>query len=140
MKSIYKLLTILIVTALAAYLGSTYFFPAQEADPDFAHAYARLGKANKLEAAYAKWVARHEKNGGDHNIVFGLGWSKAYSKEFARARGQAQVNLIEGTVTVSVHGLKGQDISDVWLVDNQPGPGHTAAPNPGGPYALGRHP
>ncbi len=131
MKSIYKILTLLIVTALTAYLGADYFIPTQEPDPDFANAYARLGKANKLEAAYAKWVARHERNGGDHNVVFGLGWSKAYSKEFARARGQAQVNLFDGTVIVSVDGLEDPKISDVWLVDNQPGPGHSAAPNPG---------
>ena len=131
MKSIYKILTLLIVTALTAYLGADYFIPAQKPDPDFANAYARLGKANKLESAYAKWVSQHERNGGDHNVMFGLGWSKAYSKEFARARGQAQVNLIDGTVTVIVDGLEDPKISDVWLVDNKPGPGHSAAPDPG---------
>ena len=75
MKSLYKISPLLIVTALVAYLSASYFFSAQKPDPDFAHAYARLGKVNKLEAAYAKWVARHEHNGGDHNVVFGLGWS-----------------------------------------------------------------
>jgi len=92
MKWGYKILSFSVVMAFTAFLGATYFFPAKEPRPDFASVYARLGKANKLEASYAKWVARHEQNGGDHNVVFGLGWSKAYSKEFSRTRGQAQAH------------------------------------------------
>jgi len=33
-------------------------------------------------------------------------------------------------VTVEVQGLDDQAISDVWLINNQPGPGHSAAPDP----------
>ncbi len=133
-KGLYALsVTFVLIMGVAVYLGVTYFFPAKEPRPDAAPAYARLAKAraSKLEAAYTKWVARHERNGGDQNIVLSLAWSKAFSKEFTSAHGHVKLDLIDGSVSVQVQGIGDSDISDVWLVDNQPGSSHSAAPEPG---------
>ena len=130
MKKFYKIVVVGLVTVFAVCLFASCGPHDERPQLDSASAFAHGGTANRLEAAYAKWIARHEKNGGDHNVVVNLGWSKSYSKKFTRARGRAKLDLIKGDATIEVQGLDDQAISDVWLIDNQPGPGHSAAPDP----------
>ncbi len=130
MKKFYKIVVVGLVTLFAVCLFASCGPHDERPQLDSASAYAHRGTSNRLEAAYAKWTARHDQNGGDHNVVVKLGWSKSYSKKFTRARGRAKLDLIKGDVTIEVQGFDGQAISDVWLIDNQPGPGHSAAPDP----------
>jgi len=130
MKRFYKIVVVGLVTVFAVCLFASCVHHEERPQLDSASAFAHGGTANRLEAAYAKWTARHEQNGGDHNVVVNLGWSKSYSKKFTRARGRAKLDLIKGHVTIEVQGLDDQAISDVWLIDNQPGRGHSAAPDP----------
>lgn len=130
MKKFYKIVVVGLVTVFAVCLSASCGYHNERSQLDSASAFAHRGTANRLAAAYAKWIARHEKNGGDHNVVVNLGWSKSYSKKFTRARGRAKLDLTKGDVTIEVQGLDDQAISNVWLIDNQPGPGHSAAPDP----------
>ncbi len=102
-----------------------------EPEPDAATAYSQMSPANKLDAAYARWRAAHEVNDGDHNVVLRLGWSKGLSRVFTRARGRATLDLINGSVTVDVVDIGDSEVADVWLVDNQPGPGRSVLPEAG---------
>ena len=93
-------------------------------------AVAYLGSAAKLEAGYRQWKTDHEANGGDRNVSLALRWSRGLSVEYSKATGQAHLDLVEGRVRVEVQGLEGPDWQ-VWLVDNEPGPGRSVAPEPG---------
>ncbi len=86
-------------------------------------------RAERLEEAYSAWVARHEARGGDRDVALALGWSKAYSVRFSSASGVVNLDLIGGSLRVEVSGL--DEGGDVWLIDNVPGPGQSAAPDPG---------
>jgi len=126
-----KIFPIIVVAVVAACFTGAYLFVAHEPEPDFAAAYGYEDTGSQLDAAYAKWVRQHEQKGGDENVSLALGWSKAFSKEFTRARGRINLNLIKGSVSVRVLGIENQDVTDVWLVDNQPGPGRSANPEHG---------
>ena len=105
MKKFYKILVVGLVTVFAVCLFASCGHHDERPQLDSASAFAHRGTANRLEGAYAKWIARHEKNGGDHNVVVNLGWSKSYSKKFTRARGRAKLDLIKGDATIEVQGL-----------------------------------
>ncbi|MEE8142224.1 MAG: hypothetical protein V3T77_03920, partial [Planctomycetota bacterium] len=85
----------------------------------------------RLQTRFQAWRTAHENNRGDHNVVVGLGWSKGLSHEFSRATGKAQLDFIDGDVTVTVRGLEDPEICDVWLVDNLPGAGRSVQPEEG---------
>ena len=55
---------------------------------------------------------------------------KAPCDERSAARGQVFLDLIDGAARAEVQGLGGQP-AEVWLVDNQEGPGRTVRPEPG---------
>jgi mono/diheme cytochrome c family protein len=88
------------------------------------------GSVSNLQKTYERWAAAYgaAKPAGP---VVSLIWNKGLSSEFSKARGIAQFNLERGTVSVRVKGLEDSSISDVWLVDNQPGPGRSVLPEPG---------
>jgi len=111
-----------VLATLASCLIGVYFYFKGERAPDFGTAYARLGKRSTLATAYSNWVAKHEKRGGDRNIVLPLGWSKAFSGAFTRARGEIKLNVIDGSISVNARGLEEAPAGDVWLVDNRAGP------------------
>jgi cytochrome c peroxidase len=48
-----------------------------------------------------------------------------------KARGQAFLDLVGGTISVEVSGFPEEQALDVWLIDNRPGPGHSVKPEPG---------
>ena len=127
----YKIRLLTLVTALASCLAGGYFFLAEDPGTDPAAAYASLSKRTKLQTAYASWAARHERGGGDKNVVIPLGWSKALSREVSHAKGRIKLDLIDGSVFVEVRGLQNPEVTDVWLVDNRPGPGRSSRPESG---------
>ena len=89
-----------------------------------------LAQQSALEGVYRQWQAQHVKKGGDRHVVVGLGWARGLSHEYSSARGRVDLDLIDGTVRAEVQGLDGQP-ADLWLVDNQDGPGRTVQPEPG---------
>jgi cytochrome c peroxidase len=91
----------------------------------------RLANPAKVRTLYRTWVASHERRGGDRRVPVSLGYFKGLSVEYTRARGLATLDLIGGSVSVEVSGLPVETISDLWLVDNRPGPGRSTRPEPG---------
>ena len=89
-----------------------------------------LGGEENVRAQFTKWVAAHERAGGDRNVVLGLGWSKGLSKEHAKASGRVRLDLLDGAVSVEVRNLP-EGVSEVWLVDNLDRPGDSCAPEVG---------
>ncbi len=81
-----------------------------------------VGQANvaALQAEFVDWSARHAANGGDHNVVFGLGWSKGLSRENTEAQGLARLDLMANRAQVAFKDLPAGDW-DVWMVQNHPG-------------------
>ncbi|HEV7505104.1 MAG TPA: hypothetical protein VGS07_09350 [Thermoanaerobaculia bacterium] len=73
-----------------------------------------------LRADFQEWSARHAANGGDHNVLFALGWAKGMSTEITDAEGLARVDLVAGAAQVELKGLPAGKW-DVWMVQNQPG-------------------
>ena len=127
-RIIWVLMSVLVVAVLVRLLAPGLFRTGlSELDPVIA--YSKLSVGSKLGAAYLKWQAAHEQNAGDHNVVIRLGWSKGLSEESTRARGVAKLDLIEGRVRVEVTDFADSGVADVWLVDNQPGPGHSVRPD-----------
>lgn len=100
---------------------------------------ARLANAGRLQGTYLSWKASHQRNGGDRNLVIPLGWSRGLSSEHSAARGTARFDLIGGSVRVTVDGLAAGEGWEVWLVDNQEGPGRSTLPERGDRmHRLGR--
>jgi len=89
---------------------------------------AQIG-GNKIDYAYQRWAARHEAQGGDHNVVVRLGSIPWLSVDIAPASGVARFDLVDGKVALEVTGLPVNETFDVWLVDNLPAPGHSTKPD-----------
>jgi cytochrome c peroxidase len=85
-----------------------------------------LSDAHWLAETYRSWRGE-EASGAAREMTVSLGWSKALSKVRSTATGLASVDLDRGNVTVEVSGLEISS-ADVWLMDNQPAPGDTVAP------------
>lgn len=90
-----------------------------------------LGSVDTLLASYREWEAAYVKNGGDRNMVLPLGFAKGLSTEHSAASGSARLDLIDGAVAVEVRGFPKAESFDVWLIDNQEGPGLSVLPEPG---------
>ncbi|MBW8874032.1 MAG: hypothetical protein JF614_03645 [Acidobacteria bacterium] len=73
-----------------------------------------------LRSDFQDWSARHTANGGDHNVIFGLGWTKGLSREDTDAEGMARLDLVSNAAQVELKGLPAGSW-DVWLVQNMPG-------------------
>jgi len=114
----------LVVSILVGPLAGT-----REAVSPSAEAFSVRG-AEKVKMAYADWVKQHDVNGGDRNVTISLGYWKALSAEYTRASGLAKLDLLDGSVSVTVSGLPPGQQWDVWLVDNQPGPRQSVKPEP----------
>ncbi len=91
-----------------------------------------VGKASvsNLQTNYERWSAAYSAAEPAGPVVT-LQWTRGLSSEYSKAKGIAQFNLEKGIVSVRIKGLEDPSISDVWLVDNQPGFGRTVAPEPG---------
>lgn len=72
-----------------------------------------------LIKSYNRWEADYKKNQGFlEGPSIGLTWNKGLSSEYSHAKGLANINLKNGSVTVSIIGDVDDTVSDVWLVDN----------------------
>lgn len=88
-----------------------------------------LSTQSGLEKVYDDWAVSHAKAGGDRSVEVRLVHAEGLSTRPMRARGQAFLDLVEGTVRVEVQGLDGP--ADAWLIDDQEGPGRSMLPEPG---------
>ncbi len=91
---------------------------------------ALLAQQSTLEPFYRKWQKGYLAAGGDASVAVTLAWTEGLSTEPSSARGQVDLDMITGVVRAKVGGLDGQP-ADLWLVDNQDGPGRTVQPEPG---------
>jgi hypothetical protein len=91
---------------------------------------ALIAQQSTLELFYLGWQKRYLDRGGDRNVDLPVGWMQGLSTEPSKARGRVRLNLIDGAIRAEVRGLNGQP-ADLWLVDNQEGPGMTVQPQPG---------
>ncbi|HEV2845836.1 MAG TPA: hypothetical protein VG477_13370, partial [Thermoanaerobaculia bacterium] len=106
---------------------------------------AVLAEQSTLEGFYRDWQKSYEAIGGDRNVLVTVGWTEGLSTEHSAARGEVELDLLAGRVRAEVQGL--DEPADLWLVDNQDGPGRTVQPErgdrmirvgrlAGGPYAT----
>ena len=91
---------------------------------------ALIAQQSNLELFYLGWQKSYLARGGDRNIEIPVAWTESLSTEPSEAHGQVHLDLIDGAIRAEVRGLKGQP-ADLWLVDNQEGPGMTVRPEPG---------
>lgn len=90
-----------------------------------------LGNVAGVETAYSRWQLGYLTRGGDRNVTMPLGWSEGLSVETTEARGTAHFDFVTGIVKVELQGLTESGLRDVWLVDDQPRPEDTLAPERG---------
>lgn len=91
---------------------------------------ALIAQQSNLELFYLGWQKSYLARGGDRNVEVPVAWTESLSTEPSKARGRVHLNLIDGNLRAEVQGLNGQ-AADLWLVDNQDGPGRTVQPEPG---------
>jgi cytochrome c peroxidase len=91
---------------------------------------ALIARQSNLDLFYLGWQKSYLARGGDRNVDIGVAWADFLSTETSEARGQVCLDLINGKVSAEIQGLEDQ-AADVWLVDNQDGPGRTVRPEPG---------
>ncbi|MFM8330565.1 MAG: hypothetical protein ACKN9T_02650 [Candidatus Methylumidiphilus sp.] len=86
------------------------------------------GDVATLKAAFDSWRQVYEKQGGSpETLKLSLGYSKALSAEFTKARGQLTFNLLDGRLSVETAGLADGQYA-LWLVDDGTEPGNTVKP------------
>lgn len=101
-----------------------------------AQASTGLGQVDTLMERYQSWAQSYEAAGGDPKVVVALNAVPGLTAGESRASGRATLDWATRSVTVALDGLpRGQPV-DVWLVDNQPGPGRTIAPEAGDHMVL----
>ncbi len=86
--------------------------------PESETAYTGHGNVETLSSVYERWKTAHEQHRNLEVLRFGLGFSRAQSRQFTAASGEAALNLINGQLQVAVDGLSNQERYDVWLLDN----------------------
>jgi hypothetical protein len=91
---------------------------------------ALVAEQSTLELFYRDWQKDYLAAGGDRKVAISLGWTEGLSTEASAARGWVDLDLIDGAVRARIQGLAGRP-ADLWLVDNQDGPGRTVQPEPG---------
>jgi cytochrome c peroxidase len=89
------------------------------------------GDADVLQANYEKWKSKLRSQGNDGKLVLSLTQIRGLSKRFLHARGELSLNLFDGNLSVVIDGLPSEELFDVWLVDNLPGPGKSVKPERG---------
>jgi cytochrome c peroxidase len=91
---------------------------------------ALIARQSNLELFYLGWQKGYLAGGGDRRVDISVAWTPSLSTEPNQARGRVYLDLIDGAVRAEVRGLDGR-AADLWLVDNQEGPGMTVLPQPG---------
>ncbi len=117
-----------VVSAILVAILALSLIPRQEEDsPEIA---LGRGSLENLREAYEKWVDG-EGSSSPLGPSISLVWNKGLSSRFSQAKGKADLDLVEGKVRVWVKGLESERITEVWLVDNVPGPDRSTRPEPG---------
>jgi len=88
------------------------------------------GTVDNLKSAYSKWSTTYSKSNPTGPVLTML-WTAGLSSEASSAKGIAQLDLSRNTVNVRINGISDSKITDVWLVDNQAGPGRSVIPERG---------
>lgn len=74
------------------------------------------GNPATLTRHYLNWKTAYERNNGAEVLTLALGFSRAFSDEATPARGNAQLNLLNGNLNVTVQGLAQGKTYAFWLV------------------------
>ncbi|WP_051560216.1 hypothetical protein [Marinobacterium jannaschii] len=111
-------------TLLATVVIGWPYLPEQTPQQDV----SAIGDVDALKDLYQRWQDVYVQTGGDRRLALPLGYSKGLSAQFTEAAGQAAVDLIDGSLKVSVTGLEPQQQYQVWLIDNRPGAGQNVKP------------
>ncbi len=85
-----------------------------------------LGDAAHLRSAYKQ---RQQARDEGSRLVVTLGWAKGLSVQPTKATGRLTLDWSNGSVDVQVRGLPRDQEFDVWMIDNQPGPGRNLLPS-----------
>ena len=122
---------IVVGIGIGCFFSFTIFHSAVFAPPDPSDEKV-IGESapENLQQAYERWKAEYASSspsGPAINIV----WNKGLSSEFNKAKGIAEIDLENDFIRVRINGLEDPNISEVWLVDNLPGPGRSALPESG---------
>jgi len=117
-----------LVLPLAGFLGGIFLAIASISQEETRPV---IGNVGTFEAAYARWKADAERNGQRTKLVLTLGHFKGLSSELSQARGEALLDLADGSLSVEVVGLPQSQNFEVWLVHNRPGPGRSVKPEAG---------
>ena len=91
---------------------------------------ALVAQQSALTELYLDWQKGYLARGGDRNVAISVAWTEGLSTEPSDAHGWVDLDLVQGAVHAKVRGLNSQP-ADLWLVDNQEGPGMTVQPQPG---------
>ena len=122
-------LGIALVTVLIGLGGLSWFIPAGEESTRRVVA-TGLGDVKTLQAAYDRWKGALPED-TSRKFSLSLGYIEGLSDEVTKARGEAVLDLINGSLSVKVYGLPETASHDVWLVDNLPGANHSVKPEAG---------
>ena len=106
---------------IACALPVLFLSGTTSSEPDPSMAGLGFGNLETLNANYKEWETQYEKEGGDRNMVLGMGWFKGLSTGNSYASGLAKFNLIDGHVTIAINGLSQDEQWDVWMVDSAAG-------------------
>ncbi|NOT85888.1 MAG: hypothetical protein HOP02_14155 [Methylococcaceae bacterium] len=74
------------------------------------------GNPATLTQHYLNWKAAYERNNGAEVLTLALGFSRAFSDEATPASGNAQLNLLNGNLNVTIQGLAQGKTYAFWLV------------------------
>ncbi|MBO0798255.1 MAG: hypothetical protein J2P31_05485 [Blastocatellia bacterium] len=127
-KSTKLIVTVVAIAAVIAMMLPSYRSLAEGADSLTS---TGLGNAETLLTRYKQWESENLKKSGEGTLVLPLEPSGIFSTEATDARGEARLNLSDGTVAIEVRGLGQSEGWDVWIVDNLPGPGSSVLPEAG---------
>ncbi|MEW5800550.1 MAG: hypothetical protein AB1847_00465 [bacterium] len=75
-----------------------------------------IGDAKKLLITYSRWKMLWERAVGKQNLILPLAYIKGPSAAFTRARGEAVIGLVDGSVSVKISGLPARESFDVWMI------------------------
>ena len=87
-------------------------------------------RAERLAGTYDRWRAERLRTSKPDEIELRMAWIPGVSAERSEALGYAVIDFATGSVAIAVAGIDLESLGDVWLIDNRPGPGASAMPDP----------